>query len=136
MPRMRPVARDAVGIECARLSRAFAVILGAATGSLLLHYAARLAAAAATKAPGERAAAIAALEQERDAAVVALQASIRRQRKAAIDGARSALARTRFRIAYPADRQSPLVRSPEQVLPVRRSLRVRRVRRAPISSGP
>jgi hypothetical protein len=135
MPRMRR-AGDAVGIECARLFRAFAVILGAATASLLLHYAARLTAAAVTRAPSERAAAIAALEQERDAAVAALQASILQQRKEAIDRARRALVRYRFRIAYPADRQSPPVRSSERVLPVRRSLRVRRVRRAPISSGP
>jgi hypothetical protein len=133
---MRSAARDGVGIECARLSRAFAVILGAATASLLLHYAARLAAAAATKGPGERAAAIAALEQERDAAVAALQASIRQQRREAIERARAALARPRFRIAFPADRQSPSVRSREQVVPVRRPSRPRRVKRGSIPSGP
>jgi hypothetical protein len=131
---MKPAASGAIGIECARLFRAFAVMLGAATASLLLHYAARLAAVSATKAPGERAAAIAALEQERDAAVAALQASIRQQRKEAIDRARSALDRPRFRIAYPADRRSPPVRSHEQVSPVRRPLRPRRSRRVPIRS--
>jgi hypothetical protein len=136
MPRTRLAARDATGIECARLARAFAVILGAATTSLLLHYAARLAAASATKGPGERAAAIAALEQERDSAIAALQASIRQQRKQAIERARAALARPRFRIALPADRQSPLVRSREQVMPVRRPSGPRRARRGPISSGP
>jgi hypothetical protein len=118
MPRTGPAARDAIGIECARLSRAFAVILGAATASLLLHYAVRFAAASATKGPGGRAAAIAALEQERDAAIAALQASIRQQRREAIERARTALARPRFRIVYPADRQSPPVRSREQVMPV------------------
>jgi hypothetical protein len=133
---MRPAARDAIGIECARLSRAFAVILGAATASLLLHYAVRLAAASATKGPGERAAAIAALEQEREAAVTALQASIRQQRREPIERARAALARPRFRVAFPADRQSPLVQSREQVMPVRRPSRPRRVRRGAIPSGP
>jgi hypothetical protein len=133
---MRSAARDVIGIECARLFRAFAVILGAATASLLLHYAVRLAAASATKGSGERAAAIAALERERDAAIAALQASIRQQRREAIERARSALARPRFRIAFPADRQSPLVRSREQVMPVRRLSRPRRVRRGPVSSGP
>jgi hypothetical protein len=136
MPRTRAGTRDAIGIECARLFRVFAVMLGAATANLLLHYAARLAAASATKGPGERAAAIAALEQERDAAVAALQASIRQQRKHAIERARSALSRPRFRIGYPVDRQSPPVRLHEQVSPIRRPLRVRRVRRAPIPSGP
>jgi hypothetical protein len=136
LPRTRSTARDAIGIECARLSRAFAVILGAATASLLLHYAVHLAAAAATKAPGERTAAIAALEQERDAAVAALQVSIRQQRREAIERARAALACPRFRIALSADRQSPLVRSREQVMPVRRPSRPRRVRRGPVPSGP
>jgi hypothetical protein len=135
MPR-RLVGGDAVGIERARLSRAFAVILGAATASLLLHYAARLAAAAATKGPGTRAAAIAALEQERDTALAVLRASIRQQRKEAIERARKALTHDRFRVSFPTDRQSPLVRSREQVVPVLRPSRPRRARRGPIPSGP
>jgi hypothetical protein len=135
-PRTRPAARDAIGIECARLSRAFAVILGAATAGLVLHYAARLAAVSATKQPSERVAAIAALEQERDAAVAALRVSIRQQRREAIERARAALARPRFHIALPADRQSPPARSREQVMPVRRPSCPRRVRRGPIPSGP
>jgi hypothetical protein len=133
---MRSAARDIIAVECARIARAFEVILAAATTSLLLHYAARLAAAAAAKSPVERAAAIAALEQERDAAVAVLRATIRQQRREAIERARAALARPRFRIAFPADRQSPLVRSREQVMPVRRLSRPRRVRRGPIPSGP
>jgi hypothetical protein len=136
MPRKRSAVRDIIAVECARIARAFEGILAAATTSLLLHYAARLAAVAATKAPSERAAAIAALEQERDTALAALQASTRQQRRQAIDQARAALARPRFRIVYPADRQSPLVRSREQVMPVRRPSRPRRVRRGPIPSGP
>lgn len=136
MPRMGSASRDIVAVECARIVRAFEGILASATTSLLLHYVARLAAAAATKGPGERAAAIAALEQERDAAVAALQASIHQQRREAIARARRALARPRFRIALPADWQSPPVRSREQAVPVPRASRPRRMRRGPISSGP
>jgi hypothetical protein len=135
MPR-RSDRGDAVAMECARVSRAFESILSAAMASLVLYYTARLAAASATKSPGERAAAIAALEQEREAALSALRASVHQQRKQAIDRARAALARPRFRVVYPADRQGPPVRSREQTLPVRRPSRPRRARRGPIPSGP
>jgi hypothetical protein len=136
MPRMRPAARDSIAVECARLVRAFEAILSAATASLLLHYAARLAAAAVTKGPGERAAALAALERERDAALAALQAAIHQQRKEAIERARRALAHPHFRAAFAADRQNPPFPSREQVSPVRRPLRVRRLRHAPTPNGP
>jgi hypothetical protein len=118
MPR-RSAGGDAVATECARVSRAFESMLGAATANLLLHYAARLAAASATKSPSERAAAIAALEQERAAALAALRASIRQQRKEAIERARKAPTHDRFRVSVPAPRQKPLARSSERRLPRR-----------------
>src|ERR1700710_1802731 len=104
LPRRRSAARDAIGIECARLWRAFAVILDAATANLLLHYAARLAAASATSHPSGRMAAIAALEQERNAALAALKASLRQHRKDAIDRARQLLLHhVRFRVGVPVE---------------------------------
>jgi hypothetical protein len=133
---MRSATRDVFGIECARLSRAFEAMLSAAMANLLLHYGARLAAASVTIGPGGRVAAIAALEQERNAALAALRAYIRQERKEAIERARNALTHDRFHVSIPADRRSPLVRSREQVSPVGRPLPVRRVRRAPTHSGP
>jgi hypothetical protein len=128
---MRSAARDVIGIECARLWRAFAVILDAATANLLLHYAARLAAASATSHPSGRAAAIAALEQERNAALAALQACIRQQRKDAIDRARRLQVRARFHAVFSAERPSridvPQLRAPS----VRRPLDGNRIRRVP-----
>jgi hypothetical protein len=131
MPRRRSAARDAIGIECARLWRAFAVILDAATASLLLQYAARLAAASATSHPSGRVAAIAALEQERDAALAALKASLRQQRKDAIDRARRLQGRAHFHAIFSAGRPSridvPQLHAPS----VRRPLNRSRIRRVP-----
>jgi hypothetical protein len=118
-------------MECARVSRAFESILSAATANLLLHYTARLAAAMATKSPGERAAAIAALEHERDAALAGLRASIREQRKEAIERARKALTLDRFQVSFRTDRQKPLARPPRRLRPVRGPLRARRRRLPP-----
>jgi hypothetical protein len=136
MPRRRSAARDAIGIECARLWRAFAVILGAATASLLLQYAARLAAASATSHPNAGAAAIAALEQERNAALAALQASIRQQRKDAIDRARRLQVRARFCVEIPVEPPRPFVRTGERMSPVRRSFSSNRMRSVPTHGGP
>jgi hypothetical protein len=85
--------------------------------SLLLHFAARLAAASATKNPGERTAAIAALEREREAALAALRASIRQQRKEAMTQARKALTSHRFRLSFPVGRRRPFAQSLEQPPP-------------------
>jgi hypothetical protein len=129
-----PASGDAAAVECARVSRAFASILSVATASLLLHYAARLAAASATKSPGERGAAIAALEQEREAALAALRASIRQQRKEAMDRARKALTNHRFRLSFPTAQRSPFAQPREHDPPVPPS-RCRRPRRLP-TPGP
>jgi hypothetical protein len=125
LPRMQ-ASGGAAAVECARVSRAFASILSVATASLLLHYAARLAAASATKNPGERAAAIAALEREREAALAALRASIRQQRKEAMDRARKTLTNHRFRLSFPTGRQPPFAQLREHGFPFR-PLRHRRL---------
>jgi hypothetical protein len=128
MPR-RSTSGDTVALECARVSRAFASILSAAMASLLLHYAARLAAASVTKSPGDRAAAVAALEHEREAALASLRISIRQQRKEAIEGARKALTHDRFRVSFRTGRRTPFAHSGEQASPVRPSARLRARRR-------
>jgi hypothetical protein len=130
LPR-KPAGSDAVALECARISRAFASILSAATASLLLHFAARIAAAAATKSPGERAAAIAALEREREAALAALRASIRQQRKEAMIQARKSLTGHRFRLRFPVGRGRPFAQPREQPPPAPPS-RCRRLRQPPM----
>jgi len=69
---------------------------------------------------GERAAAIAGLEQERDSAVAALQASIRLSTAGsdlAGPGREAALARPRFQIALPAGPSKPARSIAEQVVP-------------------
>jgi hypothetical protein len=129
LPR-KPAGNNAVALQCARVSRAFAFILSAATASLLLHFAARIAAAWATKNPGERAAAIAALEREREAALGALRASIRQQRKEAMTRARKALTSHRFRLSLPVGRRRPFAQPREQPPPVPAS-RCRRLRQPP-----
>jgi hypothetical protein len=108
-------------------------MLSAATASLLLHFAARIAAASATTSPGQRAAAVAALEREREAALAALRASTREQRKEAMDRARKALTNHRFRLWFPTAQRPPFAYPREHAGPVF-ALGRRRPRRLPTLS--
>jgi hypothetical protein len=127
MPR-RSRSGDSIALECARVSRAFASILSAAMAGLLLHYAVRLAAAYATMKPRDVAAAVAALEHEREAALAALRNSIRQQRKDAMERARRSLTRNRG-ILFRTGRRAPFAHLSEQASPVRPSTRFHARRR-------
>jgi hypothetical protein len=81
-------------VECGRLARVFHSLLTAAIGQLIQHYAARLAAVDACTTAGERAAALAAIREERESALLALRVSILAQRQQAMREVRS---RRRFR---------------------------------------
>lgn len=115
---------DTVALECARVSRAFASILSAAMASLLLHYAVRLAAAYAAMKPRDVAAAVAALEHEREAALASLRISIRQQWKEAIERARKALRHDRFRISLRTGRRAPFAYLSEHAPPTHPSARL------------
>jgi hypothetical protein len=97
MRRMR--SSDEAAIACARIARAFQSELSAAMASLHLHYAARISGLLLTK-RGDLGTAIAALQQERDAAIARLQDTIRQRKANAMQAARRAM-RRRFRVAAP-----------------------------------
>jgi hypothetical protein len=124
-PRSNSSISDEIGVECARLSRAFADILSAALSGILIHYAVRLAAVAITNREC-RVAAIAALRQERDAAIDRLRMHVQQQRREALTRALSRRRRGRFRLSASRVRSFPRVpvRSPfisrrAQTFPIR-----------------
>jgi hypothetical protein len=124
LPRERRSPADELALECARIASAFDLLLKAAIGRLMLHYASRLASVALCA--RHRHAAMEALRMERDAAVEALRSSILRQKEAAMLVARTAR-RNRRR-----ERNASPVQYRLRAGPLRASFR----RRSPRRDGP
>jgi hypothetical protein len=80
-------ASDESAVAAARVNAAFATVLNASMGRLRMLYAARIAALALVS-PGDYAAALIALTQERDAAMNQLRAELLQSRRRAIAEAR------------------------------------------------
>lgn len=83
-----PPRDDAIAVECARIAVAFECLLSAALAQLVMHYGSRLCAINLCARPGNTAA-LAALRQERDAALAALRATIGAQKRQALATARA-----------------------------------------------
>ena len=98
--RRAKLPEDDLALECARIASAFDLLLKAAIGRLMLHYAVRLASVGVGG--RDRYAALEALRRERDAAIEALRTAILRQKRAAMTAARTARRnRRRMSIASP-----------------------------------
>jgi hypothetical protein len=82
----------------ARIMAAYGGILDAALGQLGLHYAARIAALAVCR-RGDNAAALAALQAERDTAIERVREAVRQEREAALRAAEPGNFHRRFRFS-------------------------------------
>ncbi|WP_157223478.1 hypothetical protein [Rhodovulum sp. PH10] len=78
---------EAVAVECTHIAAAFEAMLGAALAQLMLQFAARLAAVELDMPRELQVSALAALRQERDAALAILRATIRAGKRAALAAA-------------------------------------------------
>src|SRR5262249_17438850 len=106
----RRARSDAVAIACARVSRGYTALLRAALGHLRSIYAARFAALLVAR-RGDTAAALAALERERDDALRHLAERLVLDRQRAVDDVRRA-AMGRRRATRLASRPRPRCRWP------------------------
>jgi hypothetical protein len=88
---------DDVAVECARIAAAYYAMLSASLAQLLMHYGSRIAALALCR-RGDQTGALAALRQERDAALATLRTAIRAQQRHALARAR-AKRRRRYRVS-------------------------------------
>lgn len=88
---------DELAVTRARLMRGYDSLLRAKLSSLQLHYAARLAGLMVTS-PRERQAAVAALIQERDAALARLRDEMAQSRTSQLAGLRRTRRRRRYRV--------------------------------------
>jgi len=118
------ITDDESAVACARIARAFDSLLNAAMARLRLHYATRISGLLLLS-PRDQAAAVAALMNERDAALEILRREFTERRREALRIARRQRRRRRYSVAIEPVRpdrpkrpaRAGRVRQPVRVLP-------------------